>query len=387
MRVGRSWGASGARGVAALVAATVLGACGGKPQGAGGGFTMPPAQVGVVTVTPHAVPTPYTFAGQIEAYRRVEVRSRDDGVILARPFTEGSMVKRGDLLYQIDTVRYAAAYQGALATYNNATRTLARLQALLPRHAVAQQDVDNAQTTVDASKAALDLARKDLSDTKIVAETDGRVGRTQMQVGARVSGSSDLLTTIDQVDPVYVSFRPSSDQVATWNANAADRALIRAGSKLAVRVVLPDSSLLPVVGRLDFVAPSLDSATATLEFRARFANGNGALTPGGFANVRLDGFVQANAITVPQRAVQQGLGRQFVYVVGVGDSVSARDVVSGVWTGHDWVIDSGLVAGDRVIVDGVQKVGPGAVVKPVPADSASPAAGAPSPAAAKSSKS
>jgi membrane fusion protein (multidrug efflux system) len=181
-----------------------------------------------------------------------------------------------------------------------------------------------------------------------------------------------------------VSFNPSSDQIAAWHASAADRALVQPGSKLAVHVVQADGSTLPVTGRLDFVAPSLDSATGTQEFRAKFANANGALVPGEFVHVQLDGFVKNQAITIPQRAVQQGLGRQFVYVVGAGDSVSARDIVPGPWTGHDWVIDNGLVPGDRVIVDGVQKVGPGMVVKPSPADSA--AAGA-HPAAAKSSTS
>ena len=385
-RLRRVRGAMGAGIVAAATLSTW--ACGSKTQGGAGGaggFVMPPASVGVVTAMPHVVPTPYEFTGQVEAYRSVEVRARVDGIIEARPFTEGALVKRGDLLYQLDTVRYAAAYEGALARYDNATRTLTRLQALLPRHAVAQQDVDNARTEVDASKAALDQAQKDLNDTRIRAGIDGRVGRTQMQVGSRVSGSGDLLTTIDQLDPVYVTFQPSSDQIAAWHASAADRALIAPGSKLAVHVVQPDGSTLPVTGRLDFVAPSLDSATGTQEFRAKFSNGTGTLVPGEFVHVRLDGFVKNQAITIPQRAVQQGLGRQFVYVVGAGDSVSTRDVTPGPWTGHEWVIDSGLVAGDRVIVDGVQKVGPGMVVKPAPIDSTP--AGAPNPAAAKSSKS
>ncbi len=359
------------RRVRAGLAAMALSAwgCGGKSQAPGGGFTMPPAEVAVVTAAPHAVSTPYEFAGQVEAFRRVEVRSRVDGVIEARPFTEGTLVHRGDLLYQLDTVRYSAAYQGARATFDNATRTLARMQPLLARHAVAQQDVDNARTAVDASRAALDQAQKDLHDTQIRAEIDGRVGRTLLQVGARVSGPADLLTTIDQLNPIYVGFRPASDQIAAWHRDAADRALIRPGSKLAVHVVFEDGAELPAVGRLDYVSAVLDSATGTQEFRARFPNGAGTLVPGQFVHVRLDGFVDPRAITVPQRAVQQGLGRQFVYVVGAGDTVATRDVTPGRWTGHEWVIDSGLVAGDRVIVDGVQKVGPGMVVKPVPADS------------------
>lgn len=338
--------------------------------------TMPPAHVGVITVTPHAVPVPYEFVGQVEPYRRVEVRSRVEGIIEARPFTEGAMVHPGELLYRLDQVRYKAAYEGALATYKNDTLTLSRLSALLPRHAVAQQDVDNARTAVDAAKAALDQATKDLNDTEIRAEISGRVGRTRLQLGARVTGPGDLLTTIDQLDPVYVSFHPSSAQVQAWHAEAADRALVQAGSKLQIRVLSPSGTPLPTVGHLDYVAPALDSATGTQELRAEFDNASGALVPGEFVHVRVDGFVDSHALTVPQRAVQQGLARQFVYVVGAGDKVSSRDVEPGVWTGESWIIDKGLSPGDRVIVDGVQKVFPGSVVVPTPDSSATGASGA-----------
>jgi membrane fusion protein, multidrug efflux system len=351
-------------GLAGIAACCVVAGCRKAPARGFGGF--PPAQVGVVTVTPHDVPMPYEIVGQVEPFRRVEVRSRVEGVIVERPFVEGSMVRPGELLFRLDSVRYRAAYDAAVATYANAARTLARMNALLPRHAVAQQDVDNARTAVDAAKAALDQAQKDLSDTRITAEIAGRVGRAQLQLGARVTGPNDILTTIDQLDPVYVTFRPSSEQVLAWRADPTDRALIRPGSALRIRVVHADSSVAPEVGRLDFVAPGLDSATGTQEFRARFSNANGALVPGAFVRVRLDGFMQRNAITVPQRAVQQGLGRQYVLVVGHGDTVATRDIVPGPWTGFSWVIDSGLVAGDRVIVDGVQKAIPGMVVKPSP---------------------
>ncbi len=361
--------------MAAVAAMGAAGACGRAPARGFGGF--PPAQVGVVTVAPHDVPMPFEIEGQVEPFRRIDVRSRVQGVIVERPFTEGAMVRPGELLFRIDSVRYRAAYDGALATYTNATRTLERLNALLPRHAVARQDVDNARTAADAAKAVLDQARKDLSDTRITAGIAGRVGRARLQLGARVTGPDDILTTIDQLDPVYVTFRPSAEQVLAWRRDPAARALIRPGGALAVRIVNADSSLAPAVGRLDFVAPSLDSASGTQEFRARFANGDGALVPGEFVRVRLVGFMRPQALTVPQRAVQQGLGRQFVYVVGAGDTVHVRDVVPGPWTGRAWVIDSGLVAGDRVVVDGVQRVGPGRVVQPLAAGDSAAAAPAP----------
>jgi membrane fusion protein (multidrug efflux system) len=333
-------------------------------------FAMPPAQVGVVTLTPARIAEPYEFVGQVEAFRRVEVRSRVEGIVLDRPFTEGSVVSKGQVLYKLDQVKYDAVYRSALARLDNAKRTLARLEPLLPKHAVAQQDVDNAHSDLESAQAALDNAKKDLDDTVIRAEMTGQVGRARLELGARVTGPADLLTTIDDLDPVYVTFHPSSQQLLSWQQDPQSRALLRPGSAggagVAVRVVLPDGSLLPRVGHINFVSPSLDSASGTQEFRAQFDNGDRRLVPGQFVRVRLEGFARASALAVPQRAVQQGLGRQFVYVVGAGDTVSAHDVKTGSWSGSLWLIDSGLVAGDRVVVDGVQKVAPGRVVKPVP---------------------
>ncbi|HTE45973.1 MAG TPA: efflux RND transporter periplasmic adaptor subunit [Gemmatimonadaceae bacterium] len=326
----------------------------------------PPPQVGVVAVTPTTVPESYEFGAQVQPFRRVEVRSRVDGIIVERPFTEGSVVSKGQILFKLDQVKYDAAYRSALARLNNAKRTVARLEPLLPKHAVAQQDVDNAHSELEAAQAAVDLAKKDLDDTTIRAEIDGQVGRTQLELGARVSGPTDLLTTIDELNPVYVTFHPSSQQLASWEQDPRAGALVRAGSKLVVRVVLPDGSLLPRSGTLNFVAPSLDSASGTGEFRAKFTNGDRRLSPGQFVRVRLEGFSRTGALAIPQRAVMQGLGRQYVYVVGKGDTVTARDVKPGPWSGTLWIIDDGLSAGDRVVVDGTQKVAPGRVVKPVP---------------------
>jgi len=326
----------------------------------------PPAQVGVVTVTPANIAEPYELGAQVQPYRRVEVRARVEGIIVDRPFTEGAVVSKGQILYKLDPVKYDAAYRSAAARLDNAKRTVARLEPLIPKHAVAQQDVDNARSEVEAAQAAADAAKKDLDDCVIRAEINGQVGRARLELGARVSGPGDLLTTIDELDPVYVTFHPSSQQLVTWERDPQAGALIRPGSSLAVRVVLPDSSLLPRIGRLDFVAPSLDSASGTEEFRAKFSNADRRLLPGQFVRVRLEGFRRAGALAVPQRAVMQGLGRQYVYVVGTGDTVVARDVQTGPWTGSLWIIDSGLSAGDRVVVEGTQKVAPGRVVKAVP---------------------
>jgi len=341
----------------------LLSACakkGGGPQG------FPPSMVSVLTVEPETVPETFEFPGRVEPFRRVEVRARVDGIIEERPFTEGATVQPGQVLYRLDKVRYEAAFRSAQARFQNAQQTLQRLEPLVAQHAVAQQEVDNARSEFQAAQAALDAARKDLDDTEIKAQIEGRVGRTNLEVGARVTGPADLLTTIDRLDAVYVTFEPSSAQLLEWQEDPRSRQLVQAGSRLAVQLVLPDGSVLPRTGRLDFVAPSLDTATGTQQFRAVFANGDRLLVPGQTVRVRLVGFARERALAVPERAVQTGLGRQFVYVVGPGDVAQPRDIVPGPWASGRWIVNGGLQPGDRVIVDGVQKIGPGAPVKPMP---------------------
>jgi len=340
-----------------------VGAC---KQGAGAPAAPPPAEVSVVTVEPRTLPLTYEFVGEVQPMRRVEVRAHGEGIIQSRPFTEGAFVKPGEVLYRLERVRSDAAYRSAAARLANAQRTLARLEPLLAQNAVAQQDVDNARTEAESAQADLDEARKNREDAVIRAEIGGRVGRTRLEVGARVTGPSDLLTTVEQLDPIYVVFRPSSQDLLRWRQDPRARDLIRAGSPLVVRVVLPDGTELPRQGRLDYVSPSLDPATGTQEFRASFSNKDLLLTSGQFVRVRLEGFTRDSSLAVPRRAVQQSLGRQYVLVVGPGDSVAAHDVRTGSWSGDAWIIEKGLAAGDRVIVDGVQKAAPGRQVHPVP---------------------
>jgi membrane fusion protein, multidrug efflux system len=353
---------SGARAiVAGVIAAAVAAACRKEAPPP----TPPPPEVAVVQVAPRRVPTIYEFTGEVQPYRRVEVRARVDGVIEARPFTEGATVRPGQVLYRIDRVRPEAAYRSALARYQNAKRTLERLEPLLGQNAVAQQDVDNARADMEEAEGDLAEAKKDLDDAVVRAEIEGRVGRTNLEVGGRVTGPADLLTTIDVLDPAYVSFRPTAQQLLEWKQDPAGRKLIEPGSTLSVTVTLPDGTTFPRTGRLDFVAPSLDATTGTQEFRALFRNPDHLLAPGQFVRVRLEGFSRDSALAIPQRAVQQALGRQFVYVVGKGDTVAARDIQPGPWSGNLWIIDKGLNPGERVIVDGTQKAAPGRRVRPV----------------------
>jgi membrane fusion protein, multidrug efflux system len=331
----------------------------------------PPAEVGVVTVEPRTLPLDYEFVGEVQPIKRVDVRARVDGVIEERPFTEGALVKRGQVLYRLERVRYEAVYRSASARLANAKRLVERLEPLMARNAVAQQDVDNARTELEAAQAVYDEARKDRDDAVVRAEIDGRIGRTQLEVGARVTGPADLLTTIEQVTPVYVTFRPSAQDQQEWRRDGRSRALIQPGSPLAVQVVLPDSTVLPQRGRLDYVSPSVDPGTGTLEMRASFDNRDRALVAGQYVRVRLHGFERDSALAVPRRAVQQSLDKQFVLVVGKGDTVAARDIETGTWSGDWWIVERGVQAGERVVVDGAQKAAPGQPVRPVAlADSA-----------------
>ena len=341
---------------------------------------FPPTEVSVVTITPRTVNQVFEFAGEVEAANRVEVRSNVTGLILARPYREGSEVRAGDLLFKIEPTIYDAAWRSAKASLAqaearavNAKRNADRLRPLLADNAVARQDVDNAENElaqaeagVEAARAEVDRTHKDLSDTDVRAQISGRAGRAALLVGARVTGSADLLTTIDALDPVYVNFQPSAQQLLSWRRNARANRQLQPGGSVRIEAILPDGSLLPRTGQINYVDPVVASATGTQQFRAQFTNADRLLVPGQFIRVRVQGLARDSAIVVPQRAVLQSMGRQVVYVVGAGDSVSAREVQATGWSGDQWLIERGLAAGDRVIVDGVQKVGPGRMVKPVP---------------------
>ncbi len=345
-----------------MFAITGLGACS-KPAPP----APPPTEVSVETLAATTVPESYEFVGSVQAYRTVEVRTPVSGIIESRPIREGSVVRPGEVLFQIDRTVYAAAFRRAEARLLNATRNLDRLRPLLADRAVAQRDVDDAENELASARAEYDETRKNLDDTTVRAEIGGRVGKARLELGARVTGASDLLTTIDRLDLVYVSFRPSSQQLLAWRASPQAPQLLRPGSSLKVAVTLPDGSALPRTGTLDYVDPVLEPGTGTQEVRATFANPDRVLIPGQFVRVRLVGFERDSAITVPQRAVQQQLGRRLVFVVGAGDTVAARDIEVGGWSGDRWVVVRGLSPGDRVVVDGFQKTGPGAVVRPVEA--------------------
>lgn len=362
-------------------------ACGGEA-----GPALPPPNVTVVTTEPQDIPASIELVGQGAASKFIEVRSQLNGVIVERPYREGSDVAKGTVLFRLDPTTYEAAYRSAKAAaenararLDNAERTLKRLTPLLAEGAVSQKDVDDATTELQQAQASYaqaqadaDRAEKDYNDTWIRAEIPGRAGRANLPLGARVTGPADILTDLQQIDPIYVYFSPSDLDILRFRREREEGKLVYNPRQVRVEVRLSDGTPLPSTGTLDFADLSLDTRTGTQQYRAEFRNPERILLPGQFVRVRLLGVTRKAAIMVPQRAVLQGLTGAFVYVVADGDTARARTVVASSWEGEGWVIDSGLVAGERVVVDGTQRVIAGQPVRivtgqdPTAADSATP---------------
>jgi membrane fusion protein, multidrug efflux system len=341
--------------------------------------TPPPPEVTVLTVRGQTIPFQTEWVGQAAASNSAQVRAQVSGVIVERPYVEGTDVKKGAVLYRVDPRTYLANLRSAQAKLvqnraqlANAERTLTRLKPLLVERAVAQGSVDSAQTAVDEARAAvLDgeagvaSAKKNYEDTFVRAEIDGRAGRAQYQIGAVTAGTSDLLTTVDRVDPIYVYFNPSDQDVLQWRREIAAGRLAVPQGMLDVQVTLADGSVFGDTGKLNFIDVALQQNTGALQLRAVFPNPQRTLLPGQYVRVRLLGVTRKDAIVVPQRAVQQGLNGPFVYVLGDSNKPDARNVAASTWQGTQWIIDSGLKAGDKLIVDGTQKVAPNLAVRPV----------------------
>lgn len=359
-------------------------ACGGADA-----VQLPPPNVTVVTTEPRDIPAGIELVGQGAASKYIEVRSQLNGVIVDRPYREGSDVQKGDVLFRLDPTTYEATYRSAAAAadnakarLDNAERTLRRLTPLLAEGAVSQKDVDDATTELQQAQASYaeaqalaDRAKKDYDDTWIRAEISGRAGRANLPLGARVTGPADILTDLQQIDPIYAYFSPSDLEILRFRREREEGKLAFNPRSISVQVRLSDGTLLPSRGTLNFADLSLDTRTGTQQYRAEFQNPQQILLPGQFVRVRLLGVTRKGAILVPQRAVLQGLTGAFVYVVAEGDTARPRTVVASSWEGDGWVIDSGLVAGERVVVDGTQRVVAGQPVRVVTgADSAAAAA-------------
>ena len=349
-------------------------ACGGD------GAKAAPNAVDVVVapVQVRDVPIVVEWAAQTFGANDIEIRARVKGFLTSKAYKEGSQVKRGDLLFQIDPSEYQAAVAQARAAMNEtqanlskANADVARLRPLVERNAVSRQDLDHAvaaqsaaESQVAAGRAALNTAQLNLSYTKITSPISGLAGVSQADVGSLVgSPGPTLLTVVSQVDTVKVKFRISEQEYLMLRraiGDSAPRAVRREGR---LELVLSDGSLFDHKGTVVTVDRNIDPATGTLGIEALFPNPTGLLRPGQFGRVRAPVTTRSNAILVPQRAVREMQGTFSVGVLKPDSTVEVRPVKAGARVGSDWVVDSGLVAGAVIIVEGMQKVRPGVKVR------------------------
>ena len=374
----------------ALVLALIPGCGEHAAANAAAGAPPPPFEVTVSRVEPHEIPWTTVHLAQTAASRGVEVRARVQGILVERAFAEGSMVHQGDVLYRIDARPFEAAKKAAeavlaeaQANLEQAGRTVTRKQQLVATDAIARRELDDALTAqalanaqVANAQAQLDAAKLNLEFTTVTAPLDGRIDKVVREQGTMVDTNlNSLLTTIWRVDPIYVSFRVSERELlAAQQARNNGDVESRPGEGVRIAVDLIDGTRYPHEGTINFKSVQVDPATGTAEIRAEVPNPDDLLLPGQFVRVNPLGMTRRGVLSVPQRAVQMGQQATFVYVVGEGDKVEARNVELSAWNGSDWVVESGLKAGERVITDGIQKVRPGSIVKPTesapPAESA-----------------
>lgn len=356
-----------------------LAACGGHegqaPGAPGAGAAPPPPEVNVITVSRSSATLTQDLPGRLDAYRVAQVRARVDGIVEKRLFTEGSDVKAGATLFQIDARSYRAAYAAAHADAEVAIQMRERYKQLLEVGAVSQQDYELAGAKLKQAEAALAKAQLDLENTRVPAPISGRIGRQLVTEGALVGhGEATNLATIEQVDPIYANFTQSgSDEMRLQKALASGK-LKRSGSA-KVELVLEDGSIYFEKGKLLFSDLAVDPGTGSVSIRAVFPNPQHELLPGMFAMIRFPEANADDAIKLPQRAVLAGPQGQFVLVVDADGKVSPRPVKTGSMAGGDFVIEDGLQVGEQVVVDGVQKARPGSVVKAVPLEAPIPVNG------------
>src|SRR5215831_467111 len=385
--------------IAAALALVTLGACSGQKQQPA---APQPPEVSVVTVRRQPVPVTVELPGRTNPYLVAQVRARVDGIVLKREFKEGSDVKTGQRLYQIDPAPYRAALDSALGTLANAQATIAstaaqaeRYKVLADRNAVSKQDYDNAVASRDqtvanvaSGKAAVDAAQINVGYTDVASPIAGRSGISIVTEGAYVQASAaTLMATIQQIDPIYVDLTQSSVEGLQLRRDVASGRLKLNGTGQAkVTLILEDGTQYPEKGTLQFTDITVDQGTGTVTVRAIFPNPRHVLLPGMFVRARIEQGVSDDAILVPEVGVTHDpKGQATALVVDPDDKVSVRVIRATRTFGDKWVVEGGLADGERVIVAGVQKVQPGMLVRPVasqaPATPAQPPTEAKAPAA------
>ena len=362
-----------------------------------------PPEVGVVVVQPQRVSLTTELPGRTSPYLIAEVRPQVSGIVQKRVFAEGSDIKAGQVLYQIDPATYQAAYASARAALSRAEANLIparlkeeRFRDLVKIKAVSQQDYDDAsaalkqaEADVDSSKAAVETARINLAYTRVTAPISGRIGRSTVTNGALVTASQTAaLATIQQLSSMYVDVTQSSAEMLKLKQNLASGLLKNNGAAQAkVKLLLEDGSTYSLPGTLKFSEVTVDQSTGSITLRAVFPNPKQTLLPGMFVRAILEEGVSEQAILVPQRGVTRNpAGSALVMVVGAEEKVEPRVIKVARTVGDNWLVSEGLKAGDRVVVEGIQKARPGTQVKAVPFGSktdAPVAAGATQPSAAR----
>lgn len=358
----------------AIAAASLLAACG--REGATPGAPAagpPPVAAHIVTVAARSVPIRFDIVGQVEGSKEVEVRARVSGILVKQFYREGDPVRERASLFEIDRAPFEVALAQARAQLAQATAQLeqgrreeVRLKPLVQDRAVSSKEYDDATSTRQLAEAAVQLANAavrqaelNLSYTNVTAPVAGISGRAEHSIGTLITtdAAGSLLTTINQLTPIWVRFSLAEADLAKLPGGRVSRA-----APADVQLLLPDGSIYPGKGRLNFTAAAIDTRLGTQQLRAEFDNPREQLLPGQFVTVRMTGGERAHVFLVPQSAVIQTEKGYLVFVVDANGRAQARPVKTGDWLGADWAIESGLNAGDRVIVDNLLRVQPGAVV-------------------------
>ncbi|MFT4046180.1 MAG: efflux RND transporter periplasmic adaptor subunit [Solimonas sp.] len=352
-----------------------LAGCGKKPEAA----APPPAEVTVVTLQARPVTLDTQLPGRTTAYRTADVRPQVSGVILKRLFTEGSEVKAGQQLYQIDPAMYEASYASARADAAAAAAQVQRYESLVAANAISKQDYDNAVAAKLKAEASAETARINLVYTKVLAPISGRIGRSAVTEGALVTaGQTTALATIQQLDPIYVDGTQPSATLLRLRRELASGKLKKVGDQQAeVRLTLEDGSAYEQAGKLQFSEVAVDPTSGSVTLRAVFPNPDGLLLPGMFVHQSIEEGIDDTALLVPQQAVTRDQsGQATTLVVDAENKVESRVLKADRTIGDQWLVTGGVKAGERVIVEGVQKARAGAVVKPVEQGAAVAAPGA-----------
>lgn len=366
-----------------LAGCLMLSGCG-EEKSAHGVTQEPPPEVGVIVVQPQQVAITSELPGRTSAYLIAEVRPQVGGIILKRQFTEGADVKAGDLLYQIDPATYQAAHASAKAALAKAEANLWTLRIKAQRYtelvkvkAVSQQDCDDivgalkqAEADVELNKAAVETARINLAYTRVTSPISGRIGKSSVTTGALVTANQQAaLATVQQLDPIYIDVTQSSSELLRLKKIIGSSGLKKGqGSKAKVSLILEDGTAYAMEGTLEFSDVTVDQSTGSITVRAVFPNPNHVLLPGMYVRAVLEEGIHDQAILVPQQGVtRDAKGNAVVSVVGQGDTVEQRIIKIDRAIGDKWLVSEALNPGDRVIVEGLQKVKPGTPVKVVPA--------------------